>query len=82
MKLILKICLAALLVAFLSSPLIARTKQQSGGTTPPAKSEKASTAAPSPIPVPYPNAASPKTKTGNRVPPAAVKEKSIGSGTD
>jgi hypothetical protein len=75
MKLILKFCLAALLVAFLASPLIAKTKHLSGGTTRPSKSEKPSSAAPSPIPVPYPNVASPNTKTGNQVSPSGVKEK-------
>jgi hypothetical protein len=56
MKLIMKICLAALLVGFLASPLIAKSKHQSEEIV-------KGPSAPRPVPIPYPNVESQKSPT-------------------
>jgi hypothetical protein len=91
MKIILKIGLAALLVAFLAVPGLAQ-KHQSGGTRPPTETSKEPQAKQSEVKdshdrygidgeykdKDHKGETTLKTQTGSQVPPSGVKGKSIG----
>jgi hypothetical protein len=64
MKLFIKLCLAALLVGFLTSPLIAKSKHRSEESESPRQSYKEPPASPPGVPIPYPNTGSQKSPEG------------------
>jgi hypothetical protein len=63
MKLIINICLAALLFGLLASPSIAKSKHQSEETASSRQSYKEPSATPPGVPIPYPNVESQKSPT-------------------
>jgi len=95
MKLIIKICLAPLLVGFLAVPALSH-KNQSGAMGPPAENFQGLYAKRSAVKdshdrygiegeskdKDHKGETAIKTQTGSRVPQPTVKEKSIGSGID
>ena len=64
MKLFIKLCLAALLVGFLTSPLIAKSKHGSEESVSQRQSYKEPSASPPGVPIPYPNTESQKSPAG------------------